>query len=155
MPLSVQEISDLVPRLLLFARQWTDCADDAVQEAFLGLFRLQTPPNDEVGWLFTATRNHAVSIHRSETSRTRRENNVASTTPNWFEPTEADQLDGKIVTQELQKLPPELREVVAAKIWGGLTFEQIAISTQTSTATAYRRYNEAIAVLRNRLKIDE
>jgi len=52
--LTVREISDLVrtliPRLVLFARQWTDFVEDAVQEAFISLYRLPTPPDDMDYW---------------------------------------------------------------------------------------------------------
>ena len=50
-------------------------------------------------------------------------------------------------------MPDELREVLVARIWGGLTFEQIAEVLQTSTSTAFRRYEEAISYLRTRLGI--
>jgi len=157
--MTMQEISELLsvwtPRLLLFARQWTDSADDAVQEAFLNLYRLRTKPDDVVAWLFKATRNAAVSGRRSGTRRKQRENAVALAAPNWFEPTDENRLDVETVTEKLRELSPELREVVVARLWGELTFEQIAAATETSTAMAYRRYKEAIAVLRRCLKIDE
>jgi RNA polymerase sigma-70 factor (ECF subfamily) len=141
---------------VLYARQWTDHAEDAVQEAFLGfcrLRRLQTLPNDEVAWLFTATRNRAINVHLSEKRRTQREN--ATVVPNWFEADEDNRLDGETVREKLQELPQELREMVVLRIWGEQTFEQIAEEMQTSIATAYRRYKEAIVMLRAGLKFDE
>jgi len=158
MPLTVPEINDLVhdwtPRLYFFARQWTDAPEDAVQQAFLDLYRSHTRPGNVVAWLFKATRDAAMNLRRAERRRDHRENAAASSSPNWFVPNEDDRLDGETVTQKLQELPSELREVVVARLWGELTFEQIAVSMQTSTATAHRRYNEAIAVLRSRLKND-
>ena len=159
MPLAVQEICDLAviwtPRLALFARLWTDSEDDAVQEAFLNLYRLKIRPDDPVAWLFKATRNAAVSISRSEASHARRRKAAAMEQRNWFDQSVENQLDAVAVTEKLQELPPELREVVVTRIWGELTFEQIAASMKISAATAYRRYNEAIAELRKRLKIKE
>ena len=156
MPLTEQEINRLVHdwtrRLVLFAHQWTDSADDVVQEVFLKLYRLQTPPDDAVAWLFKVTRNDALNCRRSETLRTRRENVVASAKPDWFEPNEDDRLD---LAEKLRELPGELREIVVARLWGELTFEQIATTTETSMATAYRRYHEAIELLRSRMKGDE
>jgi len=125
-------------------------AEDAVQEAFLDLYRSQSRPDDPPAWLFKATRDAAMKIRRSETRRLRRETAVALTSPNWFEPTVESRLDAETVTEKLQELPPELREVVAARLWGGLTFEQIAVATQASTATVHRRYNQAIEILRDR-----
>jgi RNA polymerase sigma-70 factor (ECF subfamily) len=48
-------------------------------------------------------------------------------------------------------LPPEQREVVIARIWGGLTFDEIAALVRDSRTTVHRRYNEALATLRERL----
>ena len=153
------EIDDLISRwtqrLLLFACQWTDFGEDAVQEAFLNLYRSKTRPDDVVAWLFRATRNAALNIRRTEASKVRLAIAAGQTAPKWFEPSEGDRLDIELVTEELRKLPPELSEVVTAKIWGGLTFEQVAAATGTSRATAHRRYNDAIATLRTRLKVDE
>ena len=157
MPLSDQEISDLVlnwtSKLVLFARRWTDWPEDAVQQAFCNLCRLPSSPDDAVAWMFKATKNAAISMRRAETMRNRREN--ATATPNWFEPDEESRLDGKLVTEKLQKLPQELCEVVIARIWGDLTFEQIAASTECSRSTAHRHYNDAITILRNCLRIPD
>jgi len=139
-------------RLVLFARLWTDSPDDAVQEAFLRLYEQRARPDDAVAWLFKATRNAAIDISRSEARRTRREK--AATNPKWFQPNARSRWEVETLMDELQELSPELREVVVAKVWGGLTFEQIGTSTATSRATAQRRYNEAIAILRKRLVAD-
>ncbi len=159
MSLTVQEINDLVriwtPRLLLFARQRTDAPEDAVQEAFLGLYRTRIRPDDVVAWLFQATRNAAVDGSRSRTRRRSRENIVAESAPNWFEPSEGNRLDAELVTEKLCELPSELREVVVARLWGELSFEQIGKLTKMSHATAHRRYHEAIETLRRLLRIDE
>lgn len=49
----------------------------------------------------------------------------------------------------LQQLTTEQREVVAAKIWGQLTFDEIAVHLEISKATAWRIYNSAIESLRS------
>jgi RNA polymerase sigma-70 factor (ECF subfamily) len=48
-------------------------------------------------------------------------------------------------------LPLEQREVVVARIWGGLTFEEVARLAGCSLPTAQRRYQAGLAVLRERL----
>ena len=157
MPLTDPEISDLIlnwtSKLVLFARRWTDWPEDAVQQAFCNLCRLQSGPDDAVAWMFKATRNAAISMRRAETMRDRREGVVA--TPDWFESDAENRLDGKFVTEKLQELPKELCDVVIARIWGELTFEQIAALTGASKTTAHRLYNDAIAILRNRLRISD
>ena len=157
-PLTDQEIDDLVSiwtrRLVLFARQWTTSADDVVQDVFLELYRLQMRPDDVAAWLFKATRRTAISHWRSETARVQRENAVAVMNPEWFQSLDENRLDGEFVKDKLHELPQELREVVVARIWGELTFEQIATSTNSTPTTTRRRYHDAIKLLRNRLGIE-
>ncbi|MHB1557554.1 MAG: RNA polymerase sigma factor, partial [Isosphaeraceae bacterium] len=47
--------------LRLYARQWTDMADDVVQEAFLSLARQRAEPENPAAWLFRAVRNGAIN----------------------------------------------------------------------------------------------
>jgi DNA-directed RNA polymerase specialized sigma24 family protein len=49
-------------------------------------------------------------------------------------------------------LPLEQREVVVARIWGGLTFEELAHLVGCSLPTAHRRYQAGLVALRERLK---
>jgi RNA polymerase sigma-70 factor (ECF subfamily) len=49
-------------------------------------------------------------------------------------------------------LPLELREVIVARLWGGLTFEAVAALAGTSVPTAHRRYQAGLAQLRERLE---
>jgi RNA polymerase sigma-70 factor (ECF subfamily) len=52
----------------------------------------------------------------------------------------------------LAELPLEQREVIVARIWGGLTFEDIACVADCSVPTAHRRYHAGLAALRERLE---
>jgi RNA polymerase sigma-70 factor (ECF subfamily) len=58
-----------------------------------------------------------------------------------------------LATGALEELPLELRETIVARLWGGLTYDEIADLTGTSTATAYRRYLNGLAQLRERLGV--
>ena len=53
--------------------------------------------------------------------------------------------------EQLQQLPFEYREVIVAKIWGKLTFGQIAATLGTSTSSAHRTYQAGIKMLQERL----
>ena len=53
----------------------------------------------------------------------------------------------------LDELSNEKREVVIARIWGGLTFEEIAEVAEISSSEAHRRYEAALASLRKRLGV--
>jgi RNA polymerase sigma-70 factor (ECF subfamily) len=54
--------------------------------------------------------------------------------------------------EHLDALPPDQREVVVARIWGGLTFDEIAALVGEPRTTVYRRYGEALEVLREKLE---
>ena len=138
-----------LPALVLFARQWKhDSAEDIVQEVFIRLMRLAEPPQDPVAWLFAAVRN-ASNLHlRAQKRRKCREDTSLADKKPWFGPTEGD----NELVAELQSLPLDSRTVIVAKIWGNLTFEQIATMTGLSRSSAHRKYNEGLALLRRRLE---
>jgi RNA polymerase sigma factor (sigma-70 family) len=150
---------DLLGRLLdahaagltLYARQWCVAPEDAVQEAFLKLAGRSQPPPDVVGWLYAVTRNLARTAGRSERRRRHHEAVAASRNPGWFVPAEAAALDAETATAALSGLPPDEREAVVARIWGGLSFEQIGGLLGSSAATAHRRFTAGLALLRERL----
>ena len=141
--------------LLLYARQWGDVgAADAVQEAFLQLVRqvqTGTTPENVVPWLYRVVRNELITQYQSRASSRAREQRVAAGRPEWFEPSLDSRLDALRAADQLAVLPMEQREAVVARIWGGLSFEEIAALTQTSRSTAHRRYLSGIEALRKTL----
>ena len=139
--------------LELFAAQWSQAPADVVQEAFVELVRQAVPPQNSVAWLYRVVRNRALSEARSATRRKRRESAAVAQSERWFRQADENDLDPQEAADALRGLPDGLREVLVARIWGGLTFEQIGEITQTSVATAFRRYEEAISLLRTRLGI--
>jgi RNA polymerase sigma-70 factor (ECF subfamily) len=139
--------------LVLYARQWCRAPDDVVQEAFLELAGLSGPPNNAAAWLYRVVRNRAVSAGRAEQRRRRHEGRAAARHEAWFVPSEGAGLDADAARDALEALPGELREPVAAHLWGGLTFEEIGALTGVSASTAHRRYLEGLARLRERLRV--
>lgn len=136
--------------LRLYARQWGGSAEDIVQDAFVRLARQTPPPENVLPWLYRVVRNEALLAHRTSTRRRRREQR-ASTPEAWFSTAE-DRLDAKEATRLLAELPLEQREVIVARIWGGLTFEEIARLVGCSLPTAHRRYHTGLTQLRERLE---
>jgi RNA polymerase sigma-70 factor (ECF subfamily) len=136
--------------LVLFARQWTEDPEDVVQDAFVRRFQQIRAPADEVAWLFRVVRNEAISRSRRRRNRSAREARVAVHEP-WFEPMD-DQLDAHEATRALQELDTDLREVVVMRLWGQATLQQIADVLNISVATAHRRYERALEILRGRLE---
>ena len=140
------------PALRLFARSWCDAADDVVQEAFVQLAKQATVPNDPRAWLFRVVRNGALTSRRSVARRRRYETSAAGERRDWFESRPDVQLDADRAAAALAELPEELRETVVAHLWGGLTFEQVAELTGTSSSTSHRRYEQGLKLLRERLE---
>ena len=157
--LSCDDLAEIVDAhadaLLLFARQWSVVsAEDIVQEAFLQLVRRvrgNDPPEHVVPWLFRVVRNESISWHHASRRSRARENRVAAEQPCWFEPSMETRLDAIRAAEELQTLPMDQREVIVARIWGGLSFEEIAALTESSRSTVHRRYCSALETLRRNL----
>lgn len=139
--------------LELYAAQWTDAPSDVVQEAFVELIRAKTLPNRIVPWLYRVVRNRAMNAARAANRRRRHEATAARMTELWFESSDDSAVDAEAASEALRALPEDQREVVVARIWGGLTFQQIAEVVGTSASTACRRYESAIAALRERLSV--
>lgn len=139
--------------LELFASQWTDTPEDCVQEAFLQLARQPRLPEQVLPWLFRVVRNRAVSQRRSAQRRQRHESAAAAERASWFRPADNLLVDAETLTQALRSLDEELREILVARIWGGLTYEQIAEVTGVSKSSIHRRYEEGLRRLRDRLGI--
>ena len=139
--------------LELFAAQWTWAPEDCVQEAFLQLARQRQMPENTVAWLYRVVRNRALSWRRSLERRRRRESAVAAERALWFSSPRWSSMELEEVTSALRQIDEQLREVVIARIWGGLAFEQIAAVVGTSTSTAHRRYEAGLLKLRERLGV--
>ena len=122
------------PPLVLYARQWCHAPEDVVQDAFLKLFALRQPPREVVPWLYRVVRNGALDAAKLDRRRQRRES--AARPARWFVEPEVDGLDADAAVAALQRLPLEQREAIVARLWGGLSFEQIAEVAGCSASTA-------------------
>jgi RNA polymerase sigma-70 factor (ECF subfamily) len=137
--------------LVLYARQWCSGPEDVVQEAFLLLSRQRLAPDNPVGWLYRVVRNRAFNEARSNSRQSRRETAAAADRQSWFEPSDDDRIDAVAATNALEGLPPDQREVIIARLWGGLSFDEVARLSGVSLSAAYRAYQRGIATLRERL----
>jgi RNA polymerase sigma factor (sigma-70 family) len=138
--------------LVLYARQWCVEPEDVVQDAFLKLARQHTPPGDPAAWLYRVVRNGAIDAGKRARRRQRRES-AAARSVRWFVEPEVDGLDAETAVDALKRLVPEEREVIVARHWGGLSFEQIALVIGCSASTAFRRYTAGVDALRERLGV--
>lgn len=139
--------------LELFAAQWTNAPADCVQEAFIQLMRQKELPRNVKAWLFRVVRNGAISMARASQRRKKHETRAADMGSTWFVNDPSASLDAVAVTETLQLLPNEQREVIVARLWGGLTFEQIADVVDASSSSVHRRYEAGLQALRERLDL--
>jgi RNA polymerase sigma-70 factor (ECF subfamily) len=139
--------------LLLFARQQARCeadAQDLVQEAVLESWRnrntIHPPP---LALVFATIRRRAVDLARSTDRRASREAvTVQETTIYWFDSSAEDRERTRLIEEAMRALPEIYREAVTLKIWGGLTFAEIAEALQIPANTAASRYRYGIDELR-------
>ncbi|MCX6853763.1 MAG: sigma-70 family RNA polymerase sigma factor [Verrucomicrobia bacterium] len=68
-----------------------------------------------------------------------------------FDPSPETKETAAIVTDALSKLSEEQREVVTLKLWGGLTFQEIATAMGISINTVSGRYRYALNALQKQL----
>jgi RNA polymerase sigma-70 factor (ECF subfamily) len=125
--------------------------EDAVQEALLKLIQQPKVPENLPAWLYRVVRNEAIAQSRSANRRRRRESVVAEP-EQWFMNVD-DRIDGQAAAVALAELPEEIREVVVARVWGGLTLSEISDLCGVSVSTVHRRYDQGIAVLRETLGV--
>ena len=141
------------PALVLYAQQWCRAPEDVVQEAFLRLVVQREMPQNIVAWLYRVVRNGALNASRAAARRGRHESAAANATAR-FDGSNGQLLDAREAADALEHLPDAQRETVVARLWGGLSFQEVADLTGTSTATAYRRYQAGLRALRERLGVE-
>jgi len=122
--------------------------EDVVQEAFLKL--AQTPPElpfevqgDErlerahlLSWLHKVTRNCCMDVMRSEGRRKRREHEVANPEASEGGQSAVEEHDTRAaVKRELDRLPPDQREVLVLRLLGDRSYKEIAEITGKKIGT--------------------
>ncbi len=140
-------------RYLLYARQQTRAeadAEDVLQDALVEAWQRANGMPDEA-LVYTTIRRRAIDLARSSDRRAAREEDQEPETA-WFGPDVENRETQRLLEKAVNRLPPNYREVVSLKIWGGLTFQQIADVTGVPLNTAASRYRYALDELRQTLK---
>lgn len=142
--------------LLNFTRDEADTRD-VLQEIFTKLARqpdLLSGARDERAFLLRLAHNSAIDLIRRRGTRTKHHEQFGAERIELFAP--AGDPDEAAFRQELAgalgELPPDQRAVVHLKLWGGLTFEEIATTLEIPLNTAASRYRYGLDKLRARLR---
>lgn len=146
-PVTAGQLGELFDRhaaaLALYASQWTAAGDDCVQEALIELARQPQAPENPAAWLFRVVRNRALNAARSERRRSTHEQ--AAHTRRSSGAGAAPTIE---LTDALSTLEPTTREIVILRIWGQLSWEEIAAVVGGSKSAAQRHYVNALEQLR-------
>jgi len=152
-----QWLAQFAPQLLLFARQQARSeadAHDLVQDAVVESWRRQpdgSPP--PAGLVFAVIRRRAIDLARRDDRRLNRETAAHEDgSQAWFEPEVENRERSRLLQQALNGLPEVQRDVVTLKVWGGLTFAEIATVLEIPANTAASRYRYALEELRKLTK---
>ena len=140
-------------KFLFFARQKARSeadAQDLVQEAILEAARrngCEVLPAPAL--VFATIHRRAIDWARRENRRTGREFASAGLVASlWFDTSVEDRESARLIQDAMRKLPEIYREVVTLKVWGGLTFAEIADSLGIPANTAASRYRYGLQELR-------
>ena len=134
--------------LKLYARQWCNAPDDALQEALIELLRQSPVPDHPTAWLFKTIRFRAMNFSRGERRRSEHHRRASEQRDEWFIEEQGTGLDGQALSEILEQLPNTEREIVIARTWGELPFERIAELVGSSSSSVHRRYRAALSMLR-------
>lgn len=132
-------------------------AEDALQEAFLALWRHRDGLVVRTGgigpWLFTVTRNAALALLRADARRGAREER-ARVDVQGADPFDEVMMRGAAdsVRRALADLPAEQRTVLSCAYFGAMTLPQIAERTGAPLGTVKRRAQLGLSRLARALR---
>jgi len=143
-------------RLIGYATRYIgspDLARDICQEAFLKLIR--KPPqtlvcNSLAPWLFRVTRNLSIDKCRRKKFEVQRDSSELPEVQSEHTPLKALTMQNnlEIVRELIQELPDDLKEIVDLRIYGRVSFKEIAVILNIPQGTALWRMHRAMKVLK-------
>jgi RNA polymerase sigma-70 factor (ECF subfamily) len=128
-----------------------DEAEDAVQDVFLGLVRaghVLARVENLNAYLFASLHRAALRLAARRAAELRLGYAEGEPEKQAVAPQETETDIGLRLDRALRSLPLEQREVLALKLDGGLTFEEIAEALHVRANTAASRYRYALEKLR-------
>ena len=116
-PINPPQLRELVDAygaaLVLYARQWCSCPDDALQEALIDLSQQASAPRDPAGWLFKAVRYKAINFARADQRRSRHWRQAAVERDTWFDCDPTTTLQSEELETMLAELEPQVAPIHA------------------------------------------
>lgn len=145
--------------LALTITRRAESAEDAVQTAFERMSRRESapPPDDAAAYAFAAVRNAARDELRRNKSRiaaNQRLAGQASIYNGTVPPAASLAIEAEtqaLLRQAVEELPDNQREAVVLRIYGQLSFEQMAAVLDEPLQTIASRYRRALQTLRSRI----
>ena len=134
--------------LILLARQWVPRhadAEDVVQEAFIRFWRSRHRVTDPATFVYACVKHLALDWQRHRKRQSRREEAAARSELTSFFAGPLEQSERSVAIEAAAAYSPQAqREVLVLRIWGGLSFPQIAEALQITDNTAKSRYRYAL-----------
>jgi RNA polymerase sigma-70 factor (ECF subfamily) len=129
---------------------------DLLQEVFIKIAKdekLLRGVREERAFLIRLAHNVAIDLMRRRGTRERTRDSLAEIISPFATTTDPDEETFRQqLSQALAELPPEQRVVAHLKLWGGMTFEEIAATLEIPPNTAASRYRYALDKMRDRLR---
>jgi len=116
-------------------------AEDVLHQVFLQLLRDGTEISSP-GYLFRAVRNRVLNHLRGRSREV-----ALDVETQWLESPSGSLETALALQSALATLPEEQREVIVLRVWGQLTFEEVAAVVGVSPNTAASRYRYGLAKL--------
>jgi RNA polymerase sigma-70 factor, ECF subfamily len=136
-------------RYLTWRLRSRDAASDVLQQAFLravGSRQKFAKVGNPVGYLFQIARNEAARFRATE--RKQKVDRIDGDAVVGTDGKDGQRVDAEVATAALKRLSEDDREIVELKIFGDLTFREIADVVAIPQATIATRYRRALESLR-------
>ena len=121
-------------------------AEDVLHQVFLQLLRDGGTEISSAGYLFRAVRNRVLNHLRGRSREVALDVALDGRVP-WLESPSGSTETALALQSALTTLPTEQREVIVLRVWGRLTFEEVAEVVGVSANTAASRYRYGLAKL--------
>ena len=121
-------------------------AEDVLHQVFLQLLRDGSTEISSAGYLFRAVRNRVLN-HLRGRSREVALDGALESHEKWLESPSGSPEIALALQSALSTLPEEQREVIVLRVWGQLTFDEVAAVVGISPNTAASRYRYGLAKL--------